>query len=197
MNIYEKLQKIKAELLDCNLKKSGKNKFAGFEYYELGDIMPDIIRLCDKYKVCTVINFSENYAQLKVIDSESNESDESHDNSILISTPTAALELKGANAIQALGGVQTYMRRYLYMAMFDITENDQFDAVTGKKEESKEKKYCCEECGAQFKPFADPKMNKWHSAKDAFEQVKKKYGKAICKECREKSKNVQEELKNV
>jgi formylmethanofuran dehydrogenase subunit E len=84
------------------------------------------------------------------------------------------------------------------MAMFDITENDQFDAVAGKQGGKKEepKKYCCEECGAQFKPFSDPKMNKWNSAKDAFDQVKKKYGKAICRECREKSKSAQEELKN-
>jgi hypothetical protein len=195
MNIYEKLQKIKFELLDCNLKKSGKNEFAGFEYYELGDIMPDIIRLCDKYKVCTLISFNERIAILSAYDCEV---DVSQDNSVSITSPVATLELKKANAIQALGGVQTYMRRYLYMAMFDIIENDQFDATLGEKEESKEKdkRYCCEDCGAHFKPFADPKMNKWHSAKDAFEQVKKKYGKAICKECREKSKNVQEELKN-
>jgi hypothetical protein len=191
MNIYEKLQKIKAELLGCNLKKSGKNKFANFDYYELSDIMPDIIRLCDRYKVCTVINFSENSASLEAFDSET---DESHNNPILITAPTAALELRGANAIQAIGGVQTYMRRYLYMAMFDITENDQFDGVVGKKEEPK--KYCCDCCGAEFKPFADPKTNKWCSAKDAFEQVKRKYGKAICKECREKPKTMQEEPKN-
>jgi hypothetical protein len=43
MNIYEKVQKIKLELLEANIKKSGNNKFSGFKYYELGDFMPHII----------------------------------------------------------------------------------------------------------------------------------------------------------
>ena len=128
MNIYEKLQKIKLELLNSNLKKSGKNKFAGFDYFELCDFLPEIIKLCDKYKVCTVIGFNENNATLAAIDCEA---EESNKNAVVITAPTAALELKGSNAIQALGGVQTYMRRYLYMAMFDITECDQFDATIG------------------------------------------------------------------
>lgn len=37
------------------------------------------------------------------------------------------LDLKGANAVQTLGGVETYLRRYLYMAMLDIVESDHFD----------------------------------------------------------------------
>jgi hypothetical protein len=85
---------------------------------------------------------------------------------ILVNTPTVALEIKGSNAVQALGGMQTYMRRYLYMAMFDICENDTFDAVSGKTEKAKnqkpyakkesaseDKKYCCSDCGSEFKGF--------------------------------------------
>jgi hypothetical protein len=123
VNIYEKLQKIKVELLGCELKKSGNNKFAGFKYYELGDFMPAIIRLCDKYKVCTVIRFNSEFAELAAFDSENEK------NPVVITSPLEKLEIKGSNAIQALGGTQTYIRRYLYMAMFDITENDTFDAT--------------------------------------------------------------------
>ena len=36
------------------------------------------------------------------------------------------------NAVQALGGVETYQRRYLYMACLDIVEADAFDATQGK-----------------------------------------------------------------
>lgn len=50
-----------------------------------------------------------------------------------IECPVADLDLKGANKMQMLGGIQTYARRYLYMAMFDITENDAFDAAQGKE----------------------------------------------------------------
>ena len=45
------------------------------------------------------------------------------------------LELKGCNKIQALGGSETYSRRYLYMSAFDIIENDMFDAVVSEEKE--------------------------------------------------------------
>jgi hypothetical protein len=41
------------------------------------------------------------------------------------------LDIKGANAMQSLGGIETYQRRYLYMSALDITENDMFDASSG------------------------------------------------------------------
>ena len=50
-----------------------------------------------------------------------------------------ALSLKGCNEIQALGGVETYSRRYLYMSAFDIIENDMFDANSGKEKEVEKK----------------------------------------------------------
>ncbi|GMB10228.1 MAG: ERF family protein [Candidatus Improbicoccus devescovinae] len=139
MNVFEKVQKIKLELLDCHLKKSGNNKFANFKYYELDDFMPHIIRLCDKYKIFTQITFDENYANLFVFDSE-NKEDLEKPPKITIKCPIEKLEIRGANAIQAIGGMQTYLRRYLYMALFEITENDLFDANHGKSEITKTKK---------------------------------------------------------
>ena len=46
---------------------------------------------------------------------------------LTFASPMRDLELKGANAVQLLGGAETYQRRYLYMAMLDIVESDQFD----------------------------------------------------------------------
>ena len=40
MSVYRKLQEARIELQSKPLKKSGKNKFAGFEYFELGDFLP-------------------------------------------------------------------------------------------------------------------------------------------------------------
>lgn len=179
MNIYEKIQKIKAELLKCNLKKSGKNAFAGFDYYELSDIMPDIIRLCEEYKICTVINFFENRAELQAVNFEKS------DEKIVIECPITELEIRGANKIQALGGVQTYVRRYLFMAMFDITENDQFDAVSGKSE--KLENYRCFDCGAKFREYTDKNGTKY-SAKTVYNIAKKHSsdGNARCSKCLKK-----------
>lgn len=130
INIYQKMQAIKEELLEMNLKKSGENKFAKFSYYELSDFLPQIIKLCNKYKLFTQINFNKENGILKIIDVEEPNS------RVEYITPTEELELKGCNKIQALGGTQTYLRRYLYMNAFDITENDLFDSITGKNTSS-------------------------------------------------------------
>jgi hypothetical protein len=44
---------------------------------------------------------------------------------------TAAL--KGCHEVQNLGAVQTYLRRYLWVAALEIVEHDALDATTGKK----------------------------------------------------------------
>ena len=126
INIYQKIQAIKEELLEMNLKKSGLNKFANFSYYELSDFLPQIIKLCNKYNLFTQINFNETNGILTIIDADDTNT------KVEYITPTEELELKGCNKIQALGGTQTYLRRYLYMNAFDIIENDLFDNIAGK-----------------------------------------------------------------
>ena len=121
MNIFEKIQKAKGKILKANLKKSGENKFAGYKYYELSDLLPTIVQVCEELKLFTKINFTEELAVLEIINIEKPEE------KIEYTSPMKELSLKGANAIQALGGVQTYQRRYLYMSAFDIIENDMFD----------------------------------------------------------------------
>lgn len=125
MNIYEKLQNMRVELQQKNIKKSGKNKFAGYEYYELSDILPPINELQSSYKTCSFISFNKEEAVLTIVNSEKPEEQ------IMFSSPMAELTLKGGQEIQNLGGVETYQRRYLYMAAFEIVENDYFDSVQG------------------------------------------------------------------
>ena len=59
MNIYKKIQKVKRELSERELKKSGENTFSKFKYYELGDFLPSIIELCGKYGLFTKIDFQD------------------------------------------------------------------------------------------------------------------------------------------
>lgn len=133
MNIYEKIQLVKEELLKSELKKSGENKFAGFKYYELKDFVPTIIELCNKHKLFTGISFTKEEAILKIVNIEKT------DEVIEYTSPMEELELKGCNKVQALGGTETYQRRYLYMSAFDIVENDMFDSQSGTDKNSDEK----------------------------------------------------------
>jgi hypothetical protein len=131
MNIYEKIQAVKQLLLSANPKKSGQNKFANYTYYELSDFLPILIGLCTENNLFTRVSFTNELATLEIINSEKPEE------RVEYTSPMRELELKGCNQIQALGGVETYSRRYLYMSAFDITENDMFDAVVTDKVEKK------------------------------------------------------------
>ena len=135
MNIYEKIQRMKLELLNANLKKTGENKYAGFKYYELADITPTIILLCNKYGVFSQTTFNNDFATLKLCSYEKPEKE------VIYTSPMRELTLKGTNEIQNLGGVETYQRRYLWLMALDIIENDTFDSVSGRTDEDKAKEY--------------------------------------------------------
>ena len=134
MNIYQKIQAVKSGILKANLKKSWKNAFAKFDYYELSDIMPTIIELCNQWWLYTHITFSNEVATLTILNCEKPEE------TVQFQSPMRELELKWANAVQSLWWIQSYQRRYLYLMAFDISENDMFDAVSWKEETKKEKK---------------------------------------------------------
>jgi hypothetical protein len=129
-NIYIKIQNVKEKLLKENIKKSGKNKFAGYTYYELADFIPFIIKFCNEELLFTSISFDNEMAKLTIVNVENTEE------KVEYTSPMRNLELKGCNEIQGLGGVETYSRRYLYMCAFDIIENDMFDAVISEKKEN-------------------------------------------------------------
>lgn len=125
MNIYQKIQKMRVDLQGMNIKKSGKNKHMGYDYYELADIMPPINKLQDQYGTCSFVTFNETEAVLTIVNSEKPEE------AIEFASPMKDAVLKGAHPIQNLGAVETYQRRYLYMAAFEIVEADTLDASQG------------------------------------------------------------------
>lgn len=128
MNIYEKLQKVRVELQEMNLKKSGENTYAKYKYYELGDILPAINKLLMENKMTAIVKFDSEYARLRIVNCEK------PDEEIEFTSPMAEVTLKGAHDIQNLGAVETYQRRYLYMMAFEVVESDFFDATQGKEQ---------------------------------------------------------------
>ena len=176
MNIHKKIQKVKKELSERELKKSGRNDFSGFSYYELGDFLPSIIELCNKYGLFTKINFEKHYSIKNISTNEINTNTEYQldgdvavltiintdkpDEKEIYSCDVKELNLKGANSIQNYGGVQTYLRRYLYMNAFDIVEADMFDSTEfekkkRKKAEKGDLEILVESCKTAFKEAND------------------------------------------
>lgn len=133
MNIYEKLQECRVELQKMNLKKTGENKFAGFKYYELADILPSINELFLKHKLSSNFSIKDDLATLIINNIERPEE------YVYFTSPIAEANIKGCTPVQSLGGIHTYLKRYLYINALEIVENDMFDAKVGDMEVEKSK----------------------------------------------------------
>ena len=113
-NIYTKLMEVRVKFHGLELKKSGLNKFAGFKYYELGDFLVPATKLLQEANLCPMISFNNELATLTLINGDE------PSEQITFTSPMRDLELKGTNAVQNLGGVQTYLTRYLYIQLLNI-----------------------------------------------------------------------------
>lgn len=128
MTVYEKLNDARLEFQKKNVKKSGHNKFAGYSYYELSDILPAINEIAKELKFSCVVTFGTDIAQLEFIDVEKPQ------DRITFLSPMSKASLKGCHEVQNLGAVETYIKRYLYQNCFEIVENDALDSTMNPNE---------------------------------------------------------------
>ena len=127
MNVFEKLNEARIRFQDANVKKSGKNNYAGYTYYELADILPAINKIAQELKFSCIVNFTPDLATLDFVDCEKNEK-------ITFTSPMSEASLKGAMEVQNTGAVITYLKRYLYQNCFEIVEDDTLDATLNPNE---------------------------------------------------------------
>jgi hypothetical protein len=125
MSVYKKLQKARVMLHETQLNKSGKNKFANFNYFELGDFIPQVTSIFDKVGLCGIVSFTPDTAYLTV-----HETDD--DGFVTFTSPLVYASVEKTQPIQNLGSTHTYLRRYLWLMCMEITENDVVDAVEQK-----------------------------------------------------------------
>ncbi len=138
-NIYQKLQDARVQLGNMSIKKSGevKNKektFTLYTYYELQDFLPAINKLgldlgfSTYFKITTFEGAGvPELATLFIVDSDNPES------KIEFSSRTAEVSIINGGAIQNLGAKHTYMRRYLLIEAFEISENDSVEVQEQKE----------------------------------------------------------------
>ena len=129
MNVFEKLNEARLRFQNAGVSKSGHNKFAGYTYYELADILPVINKLANELKFCCVINYKQDLATLDFCDIEKDEK-------ITFSCPMCTTTVKGATEVQCEGAVITYLKRYLYQNCFEIVEADMLDGTLDPSAES-------------------------------------------------------------
>ncbi len=128
MNIYEKIQQARVELQKMGIKKSGHNKFANFDYFELKDFLPKVNEIFLDLKLFSKFDLLENEGVLTIINTENPEE------SIVFSTPKATIDMKGQNGLQQIGSTHTYLKRYCYYNALEIIINDETEATIGKND---------------------------------------------------------------
>lgn len=117
-NVYQRINAVKRGLRTTSLKKTGVNTFSKYNYMNLTDFEDTLEDLCDKEGINTLFQWYPEKVILKITNVD-NPSE-----FIEVCSPTAACGIKGATEVQNLGGMQTYLRRYLFTSTFGIAEHD-------------------------------------------------------------------------
>jgi len=126
MSVYTKLIEARDKFHASKIKKTGRNNFAGYDYFELGDFIVPALQIFKDVGLLGVVSFGKETATLTIIDADKPE------DKIVIESPMSEANLKGCHPVQNLGAVQTYIRRYLWVAALEIVEHDALDSTTGK-----------------------------------------------------------------
>lgn len=126
MNVYGKLAEARAKFKKAGVQKSGENKFQGYKYFELADILNAVTDINREVGLATVETMTADCATLTVVNAD-DPADRTE-----FSVPMAKAELKGCHPVQNLGAAITYVRRYLYQNAYSVAEPDQLDS--GKQE---------------------------------------------------------------
>ena len=127
-SIYSKITDLKHELSGLEIKKSGHNKHLGFRYHELGDFLGVVAELNKKYGITEIISITPSTADLTLVNAEAPEE------RFVVSVPFVMADMQPKNdSIQKLGATLTYLRRYLYVQAYAITEHDVIDALNLKE----------------------------------------------------------------
>lgn len=143
--LNDSIIKIRVALQNAKLKKSGKNKFAGFDYFELADFLPKLNELMleegmnDRF---SIINNNDGTMTASLLLIKGEESQVYTMPFVLFDTPVnirvdretgEEREVKSMQDIQYLGALNTYYKRYLYLNAFGITDGEVIDAMNNEE----------------------------------------------------------------
>ena len=132
-NVYQKLLEARVLFMEEDVKKSGKNMKMSYKYFELQDIVPVALPIFQKVGLLPVTTFHDEMAMMTIINVDDPSDCINFTSPMREIEPIISAKTGGevTNAIQRLGSVETYQRRYLYMIALDIVESDSIEPQTG------------------------------------------------------------------
>ena len=129
-NVYHKLILARHQLLDEQIKQTGKNIHLEFKYFQLADFVPSVIRIFNELGLISLTSFTDEEATMAIVNCD-NPTEKIVFTSPMREVP-AILSRDGKavnNPMQTLGGVETYQRRYLYLVALDLVVDDEIDSA--------------------------------------------------------------------
>lgn len=160
-NLYEKLIEARVRFAESGVKKSGKNMYMKYKYFTLDDIMPVANRIFRDLGLVANISFPTDEAGRTV--AQATLIDVAGDERMVFSVPMPELgKMEQLTPVQELGANITYIRRYLYMLILDITEVDITDeGIADKPEKTAQAAQAAQETHKEEpKPAAPPTPEK-------------------------------------
>jgi len=131
--LYKKLNKARIEFMEKHVAARGENKFNNFNYITLKDIVDNALPILVDNGLALHHMLYQSPPVVEVIDLDTGYGE------LFGSNYNMELEGKNTNQkLQALGSSETYLRRYIYLQILDIVEQDP-DVEFGKPEKSKQK----------------------------------------------------------
>lgn len=132
IKIFKKLQNARELFAKEKPKKTGHNDQLGYDFFQLEDIVPKKLEIFKKLRLADIITFSSETAILSLMDLDSGET-------LNFRSPMPKnLKSLHPNEMQAIGSCETYQRRYLYMSLLDIVEDDPFDSHSNNTQTTQE-----------------------------------------------------------
>jgi hypothetical protein len=134
MKLNNRIIKVRVALQQSNIKKSGKNKFAGFEYFELSDFLPKLNELMLENELNDIFYIQNGEAILDIIFEE--ETNTYKIPFVMFDAPKNKAGAESMQQIQYLGALNTYYKRYLYLNAFGITDGEVIDSMDNTKHQN-------------------------------------------------------------
>lgn len=133
MSVEQKILILRKRIKELNLKATGYNSHAKYNYYQLSDFLPHTIDICSELGLYDEYSEDGEYKTLTITDTEKPTDarvykiKKTEIPPVLPNQPTekvgSAMQKVGNNA-QAVGSVDTYFMRYLYRNLLKLTEPD-------------------------------------------------------------------------
>ena len=125
--LNERIISIRVKLQNSKLKKSGKNKFAGFDYFELSDFLPRLNELMLEEGINDLFTIEGDEAKLTLLRGEEEQTYKMP--FVMFNVPVNKSGQPSMQEIQYIGALNTYYKRYLYINALGISECEVIDSM--------------------------------------------------------------------